>query len=133
MLNTLKRRDTPQRRIVLEELRKLKSHPTATELYAIVRRRIEEISLGTVYRNLELLTRMGLIQKLELGSSEARFDGDTSKHHHVQCVQCGRVDDLHGLPDDLLLGVPEKLNNYKILGHRLVFYGVCSRCDGSEQ
>ncbi len=58
-------RNTRQRRLILEELRKLKTHPTAASLYAIVRRRMPKISLGTVYRNLELLNQMGMIRKLD--------------------------------------------------------------------
>ena len=128
MDKSLKRRSTPQRRVVLEELQKLTSHPTAVELYEIVRRRLPNISLGTVYRNLELLAKTGVIQKLEFGGSEARFDGNASDHHHIQCMECGRVDDLHGLPDTLPISVSEEAGDYKILGHRLVFYGICGRC-----
>ena len=69
-------RNTPQRKVILEELQKAASHPTAAELYEIVRRRLPRISLGTVYRNLELLSESGLIRKLSMGSAEARFDGD---------------------------------------------------------
>ena len=128
MPETKKRRNTPQRRVVLEELQKLTTHPTATDLYEIVRKRLPSISLGTIYRNLELLGRVGVIQKLELGGTEARFDGNSSSHHHVQCLECGRVGDLHGLADKLPIAVPKKQNGFTILGHRLVFYGLCRQC-----
>ena len=65
-------RNTRQRQVILEELRCLESHPTAAALHAIVRRRLPKISLGTVYRNLELLARKGMIQKLESAGAEAR-------------------------------------------------------------
>ena len=71
-------RNTRQRQVILEELQKLTSHPTAAVLYDIVRRRLPKISLGTVYRNLELLARMGMVQKLELAGGEARFDGNVA-------------------------------------------------------
>ena len=71
-------RTTRQRQVILEELQKLQSHPTAAALYEIVRRRVPKISLGTVYRNLELLARTGLIRKLEFAGAEARFDGNVS-------------------------------------------------------
>ena len=67
-------RNTRQRRIILEELRGVKSHPTAVEIFERVRRRLPKISLGTVYRNLDLLTRLGMIQKLEWSAGEARFE-----------------------------------------------------------
>ena len=100
-------RNTRQRQVILEELQKLTSHPTAAGLYEIVRRRLPKISLGTVYRNLELLARTGLIQKLEFGGGEARFDGNVDRHDHVRCVRCGRVDDISAPPLDLFGGADE--------------------------
>ncbi len=123
-----KRRSTVQRRVILEELKKLKSHPTASELYEIVRRQLGDISLGTVYRNLVLLSDMGIIQKLEFGGSEIRFDGMSEDHYHVQCVDCGRVDDLHDLPGELSVELPIETNDFLITDHRLVFYGICGKC-----
>jgi Fur family ferric uptake transcriptional regulator len=125
------RRNTQQRQVVLEELKKLKTHPTAAELYEIVRRRLPNISLATVYRNLELLSQMNVIQKLDIAGSKARFDGDTSWHHHVRCADCGRVDDIHGLPATIVGDEVKTLTAYKILGHRLEFVGVCPECDAS--
>ena len=71
-----------QRAVILEELRKLKSHPTADELYSIVRERLPRISLGTVYRNLDFLADSGEIRRLEAAGSTKRFDGDISNHQH---------------------------------------------------
>ena len=82
---TVFQRVTRQRRVILEELRKLTSHPTAPALYEVVRRRLPRISLGTVYRNLELLARAGFIQRLDLQGAEARFDGNPEHHYHVRC------------------------------------------------
>ena len=70
-------RMTRQRAVILEELRKVKTHPTADELYSIVRERLPRISLGTVYRNLDFLTESKEILKLESAGSIRRFDGDT--------------------------------------------------------
>ena len=88
------RRKTRQRQVILEELQAVTSHPTAVELYQLVRRRLPRVSLGTVYRNLDLLARMGLIEKKEHSGGEARFDANTAQHDHLRCVRCGRVDDL---------------------------------------
>ena len=123
-----KRRSTVQRRVILEELQKLETHPTASELYEIVRQRLGDISLGTVYRNLVLLSDMGIIQKLELGDSEARFDGKAGKHYHVQCINCGCVNDLHDLPGKLSIKLPVDTDDFRITAHRVVFYGVCKNC-----
>lgn len=121
-------RNTRQRRMILKELQSLTSHPTATELYEIVRQRLPKISLGTVYRNLELLSQNGQIRKLELGGAEARFDGDLSRHYHVRCAHCGKVDDIRDLPGDLVREQVREMNGYRILGHRLEFVGVCPDC-----
>ena len=121
-------RNTPQRKVMLAELRKTHSHPTATELYEIVRRRLPKISLGTVYRNLELLTEMGAIRKLEILGKEARFDGDLSKHYHVRCVRCSRVDDLVGVHPEQTTEESGDVNGWKILERRVEFVGICPEC-----
>ncbi|MCI5226738.1 MAG: transcriptional repressor, partial [Candidatus Electrothrix sp. AX2] len=85
---------TTQRQILLEELSKVSSHPTACELYEIVRKRLPRIGLGTVYRNLELMVHAGMIRKLELGGKQKRFDARTDLHYHVRCSFCGKMADL---------------------------------------
>ena len=121
-------RTTPQRRVIMDALLKAGTHPTAAELYEIVRRRLPKISLGTVYRNLDVLAEAGTIEKLEISGSEARFDGTPGRHYHVRCARCGRVDDVHGLPDDLLGKDYQNLSGYEIIGHRLEFVGICPGC-----
>ena len=129
-------RQSKQRQAILEDLRGLTSHPTAADLYQMVRARLPRISLGTVYRNLELLAEMGAIQKLEMGGTEARFDGNADYHHHIRCLRCGRVDDLHDVSQvltDVLAGVRRAhTSGYDILGYQLVFSGICPGC-GEKQ
>jgi len=121
-------RMTRQRKVILEELRKVNTHPSADELYEMVRKRLPRISLGTVYRNLEILSESGNIQKLEPGCSLKRFDGNPSAHYHIRCVNCDRVVDAPMAPDleiDL-----EQVNStdFKIIGHRLEYLGLCPQC-----
>lgn len=116
----------------MEELKRLRSHPTAKDLCEIVRRRVPRISLGTVYRNLEILARQGLVQKLDVGGFEMRFDGESANHYHLRCLACGRVDDvdirlLDGL-DKALRGATD----FQVLGHRLEFVGICPDCGKSD-
>lgn len=122
------RRNTPQRALILEEVQKSTSHPTAVEVYESVRGRMPRISLGTVYRNLDLLAGMGKIQKLDLGGSEARFDATAVPHYHVRCVRCGRVDDVRGFEPSSANALLGDTAGYEILGLRLEFVGVCPRC-----
>ena len=121
-------RMTRQRKVILEELCKVNTHPSADELYEMVRKRLPRISLGTVYRNLEILSESGNIQKLEPGCSLKRFDGNPCEHCHIRCVSCDRVADAPMTPDleiDL-----EQVNStdFKIIGHRLEFLGLCPQC-----
>ena len=121
-------RMTRQREVILEEIRRAKIHPSADEVYDMVRKRLPRISLGTVYRNLEILSELGEIQKLELGGDIKRFDWDPKKHYHVRCLKCGRVDNAPIAPlreiEDELYGATV----YTIIGHRLEFEGLCPRC-----
>jgi len=126
------RRNTRQRRVILEELRKLTSHPTAAELYEIARRQLPTLSLGTVYRNLELLTELGEISKLEAAGSQARYDGDLNQHYHVRCVRCGRIDDAHDIPEDTISRDQPRIAGYRILGYRLEYVGLCPACTGTS-
>jgi Fur family ferric uptake transcriptional regulator len=121
-------RHTRQRQVIVEELQKLRSHPTAATLYEIVRRRLPKISLGTVYRNLQLLARTGVIRKLEFAGAEARFDGNVARHDHLRCVRCGQVDDIHGPPLDLAGGDANDWGDYHVLGHRVEVFGICPQC-----
>jgi Fur family ferric uptake transcriptional regulator len=119
--------------VVLEELKKLCSHPTAGELFEIARARLPKISLGTVYRNLELLAETGVIQKVAISGSDARFDANPERHHHVRCVRCGRVDDIHDLPPDFVKREVKSPSGYDIIGLRLEFIGVCPECGSREE
>ena len=121
-------RKTRQREVILEELREVASHPTATELYERVRARLPRISLGTVYRNLDLLVRQGLVQKLESGSAQARFDGNPDRHQHVRCVRCGRVADVQEGPAVQAQGAIRQLSGHEILGLRVEYVGICPAC-----
>jgi Fur family ferric uptake transcriptional regulator len=121
-------RMTRQRRIILEELQKSCCHPAASELYELVRRRLPRISLGTVYRNLEMLCRCGLARKLELGGGQKRFDGVIENHYHVRCVQCGQIADAHLKPLAKLEAAAGSSSGYEIITHQLEFVGLCPRC-----
>ncbi len=123
-----KLRATEQRRVIVEELRLSRSHPTANEIYEIVRTKIPRISLGTVYRNLEILSESGEIRKLEMAGSQRRFDGTMENHFHVKCVKCDRVSDAElQLVQDILDSLKE-LDGYEIVLSHLEFSGICPEC-----
>lgn len=119
---------TPQRQVILEELAKVKSHPTANEVYDMVRKRLPRIGLGTVYRNLELLADNGMILKLEVGGSQKRFDATTHLHYHIRCSCCGKVDDLELEAMPHLNQVASSTSDYEVLSHHIEFSGICEAC-----
>jgi Fur family ferric uptake transcriptional regulator len=119
---------TRQRKIILEELRKVNTHPSADEIYEMVRLRLPRISLGTVYRNLEILSELGKIQKLQLSGSLKRFDWNTNKHYHIRCVRCNRVDDAPIAPLNQIEDELYESTVFEIIGHNLEFVGLCPEC-----
>ena len=124
---------TTQRQIILEELGKVKTHPTANEVYDMVRKRLPRIGLGTVYRNLELMSETGIILKLEVGGTQKRFDATVDPHYHIRCMSCGKVDDIE-------IPVMEEINKtaadssqYLVLGHHIEFSGICRECNKQDK
>jgi Fur family ferric uptake transcriptional regulator len=118
---------TRQREAVLTELRKAEDHPTADQLYERVRKAMPHISLGTVYRNLELLAQTGAVKVL--GSPGGRrYDGELAAHHHVRCTGCGRLDDVRV---KVTLDHPPSAGiapGYKLTGYQVEFLGLCPDC-----
>jgi Fur family ferric uptake transcriptional regulator len=94
----------------------------------MVRKRIPRISLGTVYRNLEILSESGKIQKLELGCSLKRFDGVSEDHYHIRCLDCGRVIDAPPGSDVFISYELKADTDFKITGLKLEFVGICPAC-----
>ena len=121
-------RKTTQRREILKVLEGSSDHPTASQVYARVRRSLPRISLGTVYRNLERLCSCGEISRIAIPGREMRFDADTSSHFHLRCVECGRVVDVD--PEDVSVDVryPEEVDGVRVTGCRIQLLGRCRRC-----
>jgi Fe2+ or Zn2+ uptake regulation protein len=128
VLNDALLRMTRQRRVILQELRKTMTHPSADEVYEMVRKLLPRISLGTVYRNLEILSELGEIQKIEICGKLKRFDANIAEHYHLRCLNCHRIDDV---PEHIHFDFNTSLNaqtGYAITGHRLEFVGLCPEC-----
>ena len=119
---------TRQRTVILKELRNSDAHPSADELYQMVRKKLPRISLGTVYRNLEILSELGKIQKLELSGTLKRYDGDPRRHYHIRCVQCNSVANAPLAPLNQLEDELYKTTVFEIIGHNLEFTGLCQNC-----
>ena len=133
MVAELKRhRMTHQRNVILEEVRTSFDHPTADQIYERVRKRLPRISMGTVYRNLDVLASSGLIRKIGPDFPQMRFDGDTRDHYHMTCIGCGRIKDMvleeRDDPFHQIESALGKLTKYGVFGHKLEFFDLCSSC-----
>ena len=117
-----------QRESIKKYLSSTYDHPTADTVYINVKKELPNISLGTVYRNLNLLADMGEILKINVAEHGQRFDGHTAPHNHFVCTKCGCVydvapiliDNVHCLNNDLFLG--------EIESHSTLFLGKCEKC-----
>jgi len=125
-------RMTSQREIILEELKKLKSHPTADELYMVVKKRLPRISIATVYRNLEKMSEAGIIKKLEYSGRQKRFDGRTHPHNHIHCVRCGKVADVRTAIGENLQSMISDASGFKVINDQIEFTGLCPECQTDE-
>ena len=124
---------TPQREAtVMVLLEHEEDHLSAEDVYLLVKDKAPEIGLATVYRTLELLAELKIVDKINFGDGVSRFDlrkeGAAHFHHHLVCIECGAVDEI----EDDLLGDVEKVverdYDFKIMDHRLTFHGICYRC-----
>lgn len=124
---------TPQReatvRVLLENE---EDHLSAEDVYLLVKEKSPEIGLATVYRTLELLSELKVVDKINFGDGVSRYDlrqeGATRFHHHLICTDCGAVEEIQ---EDLLGEVEQKVErewHFKVNDHRLTFHGVCGKC-----
>ena len=122
-----------QREVIKENLMHREDHPTADMVYMDVRETFPNISLGTVYRNLQLLTDLGEIQKLNIGDGVDHFDAKTFQHYHFICRECGCVIDLQMDNIDTIKDIAGVNFDGQIAGHITYFYGVCGNCCKNAQ
>lgn len=124
---------TTQRRLILETLGDMSSHPSAEELYSIVRQQYPDIHLSTVYRTLRWLEGEGLISSrwFEEERRQERFDPAIPvEHHHFLCTHCRKVIEFdYPLVDDIARQF-ENDSNAQIDSITIVLYGLCKDCKG---
>lgn len=129
---------TPQREMTLQVLlENEKDHLSAEEVFMLVRQRFPEIGLATVYRTLELLAELSIVQKMNFGDGVARFDlrmeGQAHMHHHLICKVCGALEEIQ---DDWLTDLELRLAReygFKVTDHRLDFTGEYQKCRNSNE
>lgn len=116
-----------QRQAIWEFVRNRDDHPTADTIYVNVRKSYPNISLGTVYRNLMLLKKLGRLRTIETGGGVVRFDPKTEDHAHFICKSCGSISDLSFDYDNILVSASDNCSG-RITGYDAFFYGICEKC-----
>jgi Fur family peroxide stress response transcriptional regulator len=119
---------TRYRSVVLEMLRTAESHPTAAEVFRIVRRRRPGVAYATIYNSLNWLERKGLISRVDFADEAARYDPIVERHDHLICNRCGAL-------KDVTLKLPAKIvvhalrgEGFRVERYRTELYGLCGRC-----
>ena len=127
------RKHSRQRDAILGNLSARLDHPTADMIYRDLREEYPRISLGTVYRNLNLLAELGQIRKIHCEGGTEHYDYDTSDHCHFVCKHCGGVVDLPLETDHQLNALAAETGIGSVECHALVFYGICSSCQAAAK
>lgn len=129
----MKRKYSKQREEILSLLRSVDTHPTAEWLYSALKPRLPELSMATVYRNLNVLEQSGDIVRLTFGSSLDHFDAALHPHSHFCCRQCGQVYDLDFQMPRNTLQTAQKTTQHRVETCRVEFYGLCKTCGEKEK
>ncbi|NPV74738.1 MAG: transcriptional repressor [Anaerolineae bacterium] len=136
LLDTLKQaghRITPQRKAICQALAESKEHPSAQQIYEQLRREDDTLSLATVYNTLDALVNAGAINILgDAGDDALHYDADTEPHVNLACISCHRIVDIpsryvHHLDEEI-----EQTSGYRLLGSRVLYYGLCPNCQKKE-
>ena len=119
---------TPQRLAVYNYLLNTTSHPSADVIYTDIHVQYPTMSLATVYKALKTLVDVDLIQEINVGEGNFRYDGNSSSHPHLQCLGCGKVDDFKDFSLDNLNSLASEHTDYQIISNKVYFYGYCPNC-----
>jgi Fur family peroxide stress response transcriptional regulator len=126
-------RNSIQRQLVLDAVKTLHNHPTAQEVYDLLKPGYPEISLGTVYRNLNLLAEQSRLRKISVPDAADRFDHTLPDHYHLRCSACGEYFDIDAR---CLAGLNERVSQatgMEVHSHSILFTGTCQKCAGKNE
>ena len=118
-----------QRDMILQYITSSCTHPTAEMVYKDLKEEIPNLSLGTVYRNLDRFVKENLILRIKIPNDKDRFDVNTKKHVHAICTKCGKVTDISLKQIDDLDYCIQDLFKCKLISTSLVFYTTCNVCE----
>lgn len=125
----MKRKSSKQRDMVLSYMKTIDGHVTAEQVYKNMKENGQDISLATVYRNLNILTEMNEIKRIAHPVDGYQYDKTCRPHYHLHCVKCNRLIDLADMPYDEELGrTIERRTGMKVHSHTIMAEGICSDC-----
>jgi Fur family transcriptional regulator, peroxide stress response regulator len=127
-MNTKMYKETKQRELILLILKGTRNHPTADWIYDEARKKIPNISKGTIYRNLTILLERGEIEALNLSGTITRYEVKQARHYHFRCEVCGKVMDVNMPVAEALNRKAGEDTGFKVKYHQLEFRGVCKDC-----
>jgi Fe2+ or Zn2+ uptake regulation protein len=119
---------TSQRKAVLDALKEFQGHPSAEEVYLVVKKKNPKVALGTVYQALSVLEEIGLIEAKHWSESPVRYDLNTQPHYDIRCTRCGEVAEIPGVEFEDLTARLRENTPYEVTSTTLVIEGICPGC-----
>jgi len=117
-----------QRQLIEMAVTQNRVHPTAEQVYNVVKKQSPNVSLGTVYRNLNLLAENGIIKKITMANESDHYDGTITEHYHIICECCSQMIDCPDVPLIQYDGLIKDKTGFTVTSHSLVIYGLCKEC-----
>lgn len=126
-------RVTQQHIAICELLYRSDTHPTSNDIYQQLKERYPSLSLATIYNTLDVLVGMGYVNVLgSIGDDKVHFDGNTSPHVNLACIKCHKIVDLQSDLIDQLDSEINQNSGYRVLGARVLYYGICPQCQSTD-
>lgn len=123
---------TSQRRAVLEALSEARGHPSAEDVYLVVKRKNPRVALGTVYQALSVLEKIGVIESKHWSDSPTRYDLNLVPHLDVRCIRCGEVAEVPGVEMGDIEQQIQANTPYEVTRTAMLIEGLCPKCSGER-
>lgn len=122
---------TPQRLAIYRAVLEAEDHPTPEALYQRVRPSMPSLSLATIYKVLDALTKLGVVKEVHVSGDSKRYDANLDKHHHLVCTRCKKVHDVYNAQFDAI-ALPKKLSGFVAQAVSVQVFGLCAACARKE-
>jgi Fur family peroxide stress response transcriptional regulator len=123
---------TPQRIAICRIALSSRAHPSAQQVYDEVKKIQPTVSLATVYKTLELLRDLELVQEINFPNGQARFDSYMNPHINLVCLKCGNITDLDDIIVEEITRKVAAATKFKPTGQRMDVYGICQKCSDTK-